>query len=491
MRRSLIVLFLWLTFPVFADEVTVVFREPEDPRYLPVRTHLGKDPYLMQIPRALDQLILFPRPLTIQFAQIGKANAFYSPRDHSITVGYELYPILYNLFHKNGYSHEESLRQANFALAHIFLHEWGHALIGELDLPVTGREEDCADEFATLVCASFIGEKGRDIAMASAQFFKLLGSNVQHIDQLHFWDEHSLHRQRHYKILCDLHAGLKGGLPGIESMVPVARIKRAVEEYPRKERSWLRQLAPHFEGELANKLVRLKPAVDPPGKISGALGVATGEKSSELLKALRDSKGHLILAEGLDKLFLWPRDFTLLFSETGDGACHYDKENARIVISLDFLGEVAKFLEGTDLDKRDQQGILGGVILFTVTQQACSALIHELDLPWTGELEDVTSEFATITMVRDQTGREHALALTRFHTLMAKKDQKLSELRFWQVGPLRRQRVHDILGYCYSQDRKTFKLVEKIIPERRLKRYQIDFKKKTDRWRTLLTPYRK
>ena len=42
-------------------------------------------------------------------------------------------------------------------LSFVFLHELGHALIHELALPITGREEDVADQLAV---ASLLGDAG-------------------------------------------------------------------------------------------------------------------------------------------------------------------------------------------------------------------------------------------------------------------------------------------------------------------------------------------
>lgn len=81
----------------------------------------------------------------------------------------------------------------------IFLREVAHALIDGWELPITGREEDAADQFSTLLLINGMHD-GEQMALNTARSFKLLadlekGQNKVYLDA-HSLDEYcfKLHR---------------------------------------------------------------------------------------------------------------------------------------------------------------------------------------------------------------------------------------------------------------------------------------------------------
>lgn len=92
------------------------------------------------------------------------------------------------------------LANAQFTL----LHEFGHALIHTLNLPVLGREEDAADTLA--IAGLLIGEMEqlqehlpeRLIVISDEWLLEWKESD----DQSAYWDSHSLEIQRFYNIVC-------------------------------------------------------------------------------------------------------------------------------------------------------------------------------------------------------------------------------------------------------------------------------------------------
>lgn len=79
------------------------------------------------------------------------------------------------------------------------LHELGHALIDVRDLPVTGREEDVADQFA--VWQAIVGLKDPDIVLSDAFDYQLSEETYeQSVD-----DEHGSDGQRAVNLLCWLY----------------------------------------------------------------------------------------------------------------------------------------------------------------------------------------------------------------------------------------------------------------------------------------------
>lgn len=57
------------------------------------------------------------------------------------------------------------------ALWGIFFHELGHAIIGVNRVPITGREEDVADQFALYFASNFIEPRGAPVVQPTIWLF--------------------------------------------------------------------------------------------------------------------------------------------------------------------------------------------------------------------------------------------------------------------------------------------------------------------------------
>jgi len=86
----------------------------------------------------------------------------------------------------------------------ILFHEMAHALIGELGLPVLGREEDAADSLATILMIPDEPDEAMDAAVAAAAegWFQSYEASGGDTAELAFWDEHGLDPQRAFAIVC-------------------------------------------------------------------------------------------------------------------------------------------------------------------------------------------------------------------------------------------------------------------------------------------------
>ena len=128
----------------------------------------------------------------------------------------------------------------------IIAHEMGHALVHELDIPVTGREEDAVDGFAAYLLADN-PKFGPSTALSAAIFFDAYRQLRGKLKDADFADEHSILEQRIYQFMCWVYGSDpktfrslvgKGGLPR-------ARAVRCGAEWRQLERSWDRLLAPY------------------------------------------------------------------------------------------------------------------------------------------------------------------------------------------------------------------------------------------------------
>ena len=143
-------------------------------------------------------------------------NAFYS--DKQILICYELiYDTDYRFtqYYEREYGYhwttEQLLERDNATLnvvESVLYHELGHALIDVYDLPITGLEENVADQFAAYYALAFTYEDdpenyiGQNIILDTALDYWLISEEYPDIRPSAFADTHSLDKQRFYNFAC-------------------------------------------------------------------------------------------------------------------------------------------------------------------------------------------------------------------------------------------------------------------------------------------------
>ncbi len=133
------------------------------------------------------------------------------------------------------------------------LHETGHALIDLYQLPAAGREEEAADQIATLVLLGS-GKEGGTTAVEDASVLLDPGTGRRHprarLARVPFWSGHRFDEARlSSHPLLGLRPG-SAGLPGAgRRRHPARAARRGVRpEYERVAKAWAEPLAPYLMG---------------------------------------------------------------------------------------------------------------------------------------------------------------------------------------------------------------------------------------------------
>ncbi len=198
----------------------------------------------------LNSLVALPGDVDLALEDCGEANAYYDEQTSKVAVCYELIELFAELFDKRFDVENEAVEATVGATLFTLFHEVGHALVHELELPVTGKEEDAVDQLAALVLIAG-GDEGRLMALDGAESF-LLGQEADGFADLPFWDTHSLDEQRFYNIAClvygadpDNHRELvKSG------DLPEERAEGCAQEFEQIDGAWDKILEPHLKEPL-------------------------------------------------------------------------------------------------------------------------------------------------------------------------------------------------------------------------------------------------
>ncbi|HMT40012.1 MAG TPA: DUF4344 domain-containing metallopeptidase [Sphingorhabdus sp.] len=202
----------------------------------------------------VSETIRLPADLSVQFRNCDTANAFYEPRLQQLVMCYELMGMLAQNAAAAGKSDEEIGQDMMFASIFFFYHEMGHALVHQLDLPITGKEEDAVDDMAALLLLENNEDGSGGVMIASVvQQFGELAMKMADMDSLPFWGQHSLDAQRMYHLMCMIYGSNSEAYADLVSddILPKERAEQCPYEYKQRARNWERLMENHLKPEPA------------------------------------------------------------------------------------------------------------------------------------------------------------------------------------------------------------------------------------------------
>lgn len=132
---------------------------------------------------------------------------------------------------------------------HTLVHEVGHVLFSQYDLPLLAREEDAADALASVLILEYV-ENGAEVVLNAAEMFGLESEEFEWFDESDFWSEHSLDIQRYYAALCHVYGSdpeTHASLINDEYGLSAERAENCEYEFDRIRQGWLAVLAPYLK----------------------------------------------------------------------------------------------------------------------------------------------------------------------------------------------------------------------------------------------------
>jgi hypothetical protein len=209
----------------------------------------------------------FRLPMDVKIRTIGcdgESNSWYQPVDGvpTVTVCYE---YLYDLWKRlpttvtnNGATPTDALMgQMIFA----FAHEFGHLVFDVYEVPVLGREEDAADNFATFIMLQF-QEDGPRLIMGAAwsyhAFIKDVPKNPKAIVPLAaFSSNHGQPEERFFNLVCMAYGSDSKRYADLveKGFLPEARAKNCKYEYDVLKFAMDKEILPHIDMSLAGKML--------------------------------------------------------------------------------------------------------------------------------------------------------------------------------------------------------------------------------------------
>lgn len=216
-------------------------------------------------------------------------------------------------------------------------------------------------------------------------------------------------------------------------------------------------------------------------------GVSEAQFIAEQLRSTDAAKNLQVL---FDEALVFPRDVTVVFRETGSQYVPYNHRQQVGVISLDFLAEQTRLLFEHQGESEQLGSTIGGMLFYWSVQEVGRVLIRELELAYTGELEDASAELAMIFMtLLSGENTELVLGVTLWYGVLADQAVELESLPVWSPASLDQQRFYEALCFAYGSNPQAYAWVEAFVPASRLARARREYPVKYRNWERLLGAY--
>lgn len=219
--------------PLHTDQFRAVYEAPKSPAHQALYEQL-KAAHTLERFRSFLSFIRLPRTLTLKLAGCdGEDNAWYDPNNLTVTVCYEYLEAVHKIAPAT--ATPEGVTPDNAVLGpllEVFLHEVAHALFDQLRIPILGREEDAADQFAAFMLVHLSERTARDTVVGVAWMYAQEAKEAT-LSPTALANVHGLAGQRFYNLLCIAY----GAEPGLfadlveKKYLPESRAEDCADEY--------------------------------------------------------------------------------------------------------------------------------------------------------------------------------------------------------------------------------------------------------------------
>ena len=234
-----------------AGRMVVSYEEATTPEAIKGRDLMARTHFLDDVAAAVTANFRLPFDIPVVGSQCGEANDFWDGDEKKMVMCYEDVDESIRVFTEAGDPDpEDTARRIGIA---SFFHELGHMAIDIYDLPVTGREEDVADQLSAyeLLAPDDDGKVDTDYVQAArdtAREYTVLSEEGGELEKEAFADVHTMDQARAYNFECWIYGSDPKANADIVSggSLPEDRAEGCEQEWEQLTRGWSTLLEPHL-----------------------------------------------------------------------------------------------------------------------------------------------------------------------------------------------------------------------------------------------------
>jgi len=238
------------------NRIEISYVQPPNPAHQQIYELLKERRVLERFQAYLSPLRL-PTTLTLKADGCdGESNAWYEESDHTVTVCYEyLDDVLKNAPESTtpaGVTRQDAIIGP---AVEVFLHEVGHATFNLLKVPIFGREEDAADQFADYLILHLDDDISRQ-AVTGVGYMYGHEMQSQTPGQQQFANVHGLSAQRFYNLLCMAYGKDPKLFEDVvqRGYLPESRAEGCEDEYKQVDYAFTKLISPYIDQAVLKKV---------------------------------------------------------------------------------------------------------------------------------------------------------------------------------------------------------------------------------------------
>ena len=219
----------------------------------------------------------------------------------------------------------------------VGFHEMGHALVGQLRLPVLGRGEDAADSFATLAMLEAGTEFSVNVLVQAARGWFLMDRREQKLgNMLTFYDAHGLDKQRAFAIVCLMVGSNDKQFKELADWVqmPQERQRTCRDDYDNAKYSWDAVLKPYLRSADQPKSIIDVVYEEGPGNLD------TYSRSFRSIGFLETLAGHT------SGRYVLPRPIAVVMKGCGDSNAWWDPPTLKETLCYEMAEDFVELYQG-------------------------------------------------------------------------------------------------------------------------------------------------
>lgn len=214
----------------------------------------------------------------------------------------------------------------------ILYHEMGHLFVGELGLPVLGKNEDAADSLAAVLLLDENADWSDAVLRDSAEGWYLSPFNGDNVPgDWAFMDEHSLDKQRAFFFVCMMVGNNQEyyGELATEYGMDADRQEKCKYIYQQAHDSWTQLLDPHALSDENPASGEIEVVYDDPGEFA------------EYAEALMADSFLEYAAGVVTENYAIPRNLTFRAMQCGVSNAYYNPGDAQITFCYEYTKHLA------------------------------------------------------------------------------------------------------------------------------------------------------
>jgi hypothetical protein len=242
---------------VHTNRIRIEYIAPNNPAYNPIYERL-KDRQTLERLQGIFSPLLLPFDLTLRTQDCGGvANGRYTRP--VITVCYEYVNDFLKALPQEPTPEGITPMDAAYGqFFYVFAHEMGHAVFDIFHVPIFGRAEDAADQFATYIMLQFGKDQARRLIGGAAYGYHMYVQNLQVTAPLAaFSDVHGAPAQRFYNLICLAYGASSAVFADVvnKGYLPRERAQDCRGEYDQAAYAFQDLIEPHVDQTLKRQVL--------------------------------------------------------------------------------------------------------------------------------------------------------------------------------------------------------------------------------------------